>query len=72
MAGEKINLAYLHEVLPKNEGLLKELEAYAKAHEIPIMQPEDVQLMRVLCMLKKPEKILEIGTAIGYSAIIFS
>ncbi len=76
MAGEKINeeyiTEYLHEVLPKSDGILYELEEYAKENDVPIIHREVKAMLEVLCKLKKPERILEIGTAIGYSATVFA
>ena len=73
MAGEKINLdyitQYLHQVLPSSTGIFRELEEEAAADNIPIIHPEVAALLKVLCKLKKPERILEVGTAIGYSAL---
>ena len=76
MAGEKINLdyitEYLHEVLPETKGKLGELERYAVKNEVPIIHREVRALIDVLCKIHNPKKILEIGTAIGYSAINFA
>lgn len=76
MAGEKINeeyiTEYLHEVLPESCGILRELEEYAAQHDVPIIHREVKAMLEVLCKLKKPKKILEIGTAIGYSATVFA
>lgn len=75
MAGEKINLdyitEYLHTLFPAKDGLLNELETYAKEYEVPIIHPEVRALLTFLCKLQKPARILEVGTAIGYSAIVF-
>ena len=49
---------------------LEALERYADENTIPILLPETVNFLAQLVMLKKPEKILEIGTAIGYSGHI--
>lgn len=51
---------------------LTELEAYASAHHVPIIQPESASLIRTQILLRKPRRLLEIGTAIGYSAIGFA
>lgn len=50
-------------------GLLKEDTAVARSEAHPSLPAESVQLLRVLAALVKPEKILEIGTNIGGSAI---
>lgn len=49
-----------------------ELEMYAKLNHVPIIHPEVAQLIRVLLNIAKPKRILEIGTAIGYSALIMA
>lgn len=63
---------YIRGIIPKNNGLLASMEEYAKRNHIPIIHPEVAQLLRVLIKIKKPKKILEIGTAIGYSTIIMA
>ena len=42
---------------------------YAKAYNIPIVKYESLQIILSFILAKKVEKVLEIGTAIGYSAI---
>ncbi len=75
MAGEKINLdyitEYLHTLFPAKDSFLQALELYAKENEVPIVHPEVRALLTFLCKLQKPARILEVGTAIGYSAIVF-
>ena len=46
-----------------------ELRNYAKEYDVPIIQDEGLHFLRQVIMLKKCTNILEIGTAIGYSAI---
>ena len=62
-------IRFLRDNIKKSEGLISEMEQYAKENKVPISQPESIRLTEILLMIKKPEKILEIGTAIGYSAI---
>ena len=47
---------------------LKQLEEYAIAHEVPIIRKEAQSFLRMLLELKQPKNILEVGTAIGFSA----
>ena len=47
---------------------LAQLEEYAIAHEVPIIRKEAQSLLKFLVELTKPKKILEVGTAIGFSA----
>lgn len=51
---------------------LKELEKYALEKNIPIMQKDTVKYIKKLIKTYNIETILEIGTAIGYSAISFA
>ena len=46
-----------------------ELRVFAKENNVPIIQDEGLHLLRQVIMLKNAKNILEIGTAIGYSAI---
>lgn len=62
-------IRYLRDTLRKNTDLLQEMEEYAKEHEVPISQPETMRLLEVLTRVSGAEEILEIGGAIGYSAI---
>jgi len=61
---------YIRELTPKSSPLLQELEAYAEENHVPIVQPEVGQLLRTLLRIHKPAAVLEVGTAIGYSAIL--
>lgn len=46
-----------------------ELKTYAKEHHVPIIVDEGLALLEQIIRIAKPKHILEIGTAIGYSAI---
>ena len=63
---------YIEDLLPGHQGLFKELEAYAETHNVPIIQREVAELLKVMVKTTGAEKILEIGTAIGYSAMIMA
>ncbi len=63
---------YLRNTLKERDGIYKEMEAYAKEKDVPIVQPETSKFIETLCMIKKPKKILEVGCAIGYSAIVMA
>lgn len=49
-----------------------ELRKYAEENRVPIMNSQTKELLVSLIKIAKPKKILEIGTAIGYSSLIFS
>jgi predicted O-methyltransferase YrrM len=61
---------YIRSLIPENTGILKELEDYAAENSVPIIHREVGNFLRFIINLKKPAKILEIGTAIGYSSIL--
>jgi len=63
---------YIRKTIRKSSGILDELEKFAEKNHIPIVQPEVARLITVLGRIQKPERILEVGTAIGYSAILLS
>ncbi len=63
---------YIRDTLRPNTGILAELEAFAAENHVPVIQPEVAKLILVLGKIIKPDRILEVGTAIGYSAILFS
>lgn len=48
---------------------IKELEKYACEHHVPIIMKDSLLVILALMDLLKPKRILEIGTAIGYSSI---
>ena len=63
---------YVRKTIKSSEGILAELEVFAGENHVPIVHPEVARLMIVLGNMIKPMRILEVGTAIGYSAILMS
>lgn len=51
---------------------LHELEEYAEKNSVPIVEPETARFLSVMTEIIRPKRILEIGCAIGYSAILMS
>ncbi|WP_112181431.1 MULTISPECIES: O-methyltransferase [Paraliobacillus] len=60
---------YLSSLIESQDNWVKELEIYANANHVPIMEPTGIAFLKQIIRMKKPKKILEIGTAIGYSAL---
>ena len=54
-----------------NEKLL-EMIKYANDFDVPIMQNEGIAFLIMLLNVKKPLRILEIGSAIGYSSSLMA
>ncbi|MBQ6860922.1 MAG: O-methyltransferase [Clostridia bacterium] len=55
-----------------NYELLKDIEKYGRENKIPILLDDSLEYITGLLEKIKPHRILEIGTAIGFSAINFS
>ena len=61
--------AFLNEIEPPEDGFLRALEDTARRDHVPAAVRPTARLLYVLAKLKQPERILEVGTAIGYSAL---
>jgi len=60
---------YFRTLIPRRDALMVELEAQAEKENIPIVGPVVGELLFILAAATKAKRILELGTAIGYSAI---
>ena len=67
---EDFIVEYIRSLYPPKNDLFQEMEELARAEDIPIIEPETAKLLQLLLKLHRPKRILEIGTAIGYSAIV--
>lgn len=63
---------YLSSLECDADELLEEMRTYAELHDVPIVRPETESFLRTMVAAKRPERILEIGTAIGYSTIVMA
>lgn len=52
--------------------ILNEQRIYAVLNKVPILRESEVHLFEELISLYKPSRILEVGTAIGYSALLLA
>ena len=52
-----------------NTAFLNELEQYAIETNVPVIRPSVQSFLKFLLAAKQPERILEVGTAIGFSAL---
>lgn len=59
---------YIRGLIPEKQGYIKVMEDYAVEKNVPIIHPEVGQFLKVLIKSHGVKRILEIGTAIGYSA----
>ncbi len=68
METEKLQI-YINELIQDRPELLAEMEQYAQEFEVPIMELTGIETMLQLLRIQQPKSILEVGTAIGYSAL---
>jgi len=60
---------YLYRIAPPRDRLLEMMEEYAETNNVPIIGPLVGRLLYNLARTSQSKKVLEIGTAIGYSGI---
>ena len=65
-------VTFINSLDTKNSELLEKIESEARAADVPIIRREMQSFLKVLLMLKKPVQILEVGTAVGFSALLMS
>ena len=61
---------YLDSLVAPRDALLERMEQFAADSNQPIADPEVAQLLATLVAMKRPRRIIEVGTNIGYSVIV--
>lgn len=61
---------YINQTHKEEETFFLKLRKYAEENHIYIVKPQVERLLSVILSILKPEKILEVGTAIGYSSML--
>lgn len=64
--------SYLHSLDSRESEIIEAIGREARADRVPIIRQETGSLLKVLLKMNKPQRILEIGTAVAYSAILMS
>ena len=72
MINEERLVTYINSLDRGNSALLDAIEEEALRDLVPIIRKETQSLLRTLVELKRPERILEAGTAVGFSAILMA
>lgn len=57
---------------PGNTEFLDQLEMYSRETNVPIIRPSMQSLLKLLLQMQQPKRILEVGCAIGFSALLMS
>ena len=65
-------VSYIQSLEKTNSEVLEKIEEQAHIDNVPIIRKEMESFLRVMLYIKKPKRILELGTAVGYSAILMS
>ena len=65
-------VTFINSLDTKNSELLEIIEKEARRDDVPIIRREMQSFLKVLLMLKRPVNILEVGTAVGFSALLMS
>lgn len=65
-------LTFIDSMNESNPPYLDELEKTALEAEVPIIRRSTAQLLKFLMTSARPRKILEVGTAVGFSALLMS
>ena len=60
---------YLDSFDIQTDKLLLEMEEFAKKNKVPILSRDSARLIELLIQMYKPERVLELGTAIAYTTI---
>lgn len=64
--------AFINSMDKGNTPFLNEIEDEAKKTNVPIIRTEMQSLLKFLLAMKRPASILEVGCAIGFSALLMS
>lgn len=64
--------SFINSFYPDDGGTLGEIYENAKAAHVPVIRKETREFLKLLLLMKRPANILEIGTAVGYSALYMS
>ena len=65
-------VTYINSLDTGNTEILDQIEKEAIAAYVPIIRKEMQSFLRLLLAMQKPMRILEVGTAVGFSAILMA
>lgn len=68
MLNEELH-SYIEKLIPERDPLFTEMETYASQNNVPIMELAGIEALLQFLRIQGSQKILEVGTAIGYSAL---
>ena len=72
MITDERTASFIESLCAPNTPFLEELEQKAVADGIPVIRPSTQGVIKYILASSRPERILEIGTAVGFSAIFMA
>ncbi|MCI9417216.1 MAG: O-methyltransferase [Eubacterium sp.] len=63
---------FIHSLDSGNTKFLDRIEQEAISQNVPVIKKETQQFLKMLLSMNRPKKILEIGTAVGFSALLMA
>lgn len=72
MVVEERLVTYINSLETGNTEILDEIEREALHSDVPIIRKEMQTFLKVFLAMKRPARILEVGTAVGFSAILMA
>lgn len=64
--------SFINSMNPDDGGIVGEIEREAIAGEVPIIRKETKEWIKTMLLIQKPVHVLEVGTAVGFSAVYMS
>lgn len=65
-------VSFINSLNQEDSALVYRIEQEAREAEVPIVRTETRELLKVLELIQKPKRLLEVGTAVGFSSIYMS
>ena len=65
-------ITFINSMDTENSEILETIEQEALVADVPIIRREMQSFLEVLLLMKKPMRVLEVGTAVGFSALLMS
>lgn len=70
MIVEERLITYINSLDEGNTELLEKIEKEARENYVPVIRKETQNLLKLLLAMNRPKRILEVGTAVGFSALL--
>ncbi len=61
--------SFIHSMIQDDEGIVGAIEKEALQDDVPIIRKETKEWIKTMLLMKQPKRVLEVGTAVGFSAI---